>query len=199
MTAPVKSLIVFLCFFSFNISAQTDSVPQSKRSSKWYVPDGVTLQYAGGFGMLSAGAIYQPSKRSEINITAGYTPSYFGNIWTANLFGSYTPITIKPTSELSLYLLKSGLFVNFNFGKNIYLIWPSYYPENYYWWNSSMRFGPFINTELKYAPEKSLFTYTFMFHCNTNDLYLASYLTNIHTIHLHDILVFGLGIKVMQK
>jgi hypothetical protein len=194
----VKNLIVLQCLFSTIVFAQVDST-ESKISRKWYLPDGATVQYAGGFGMLSAGVIYQPTSRIETAITMGYTPPAYGKVWTTNFFGSYTFIKYQPCERISFNLLKAGAFVNLNFGKNIYLNWPDRYGDYYYWWNSSMRFGPFLDTELKYSPSKGPVNYVFSLQCNTNDLYLASYFPNYRTLEFHEILVLGFGVKILFK
>jgi len=83
--------------------------------------------------------------------------------------------------------------------KNIYLIWPSKYPDDYYWWNSAFRFGPFISSEIRYSPLKGKLNYAFNFQCSTNDIYIASYGFNRSWLYLHDIFVYGLGTKISRK
>jgi len=191
----VKSLIVFLLIFKLSAVAQSDSISTAGQNRKWYAPDGILVQYAGGTGLLSAGVVYHPGKKTEVDITVGYTPPAYGNIYTANLFTSYRLMHLKINKKLSLDPLNAGLFFNFNFAKNIYVIWPSRYPERYYWWNSSMRCGPFVNSEIKYIADDDL-NLRFFFQANTNDLYLLSYANNTGAIMLHQILVFGAGIKI---
>ncbi|MDP1621115.1 MAG: hypothetical protein Q8M08_02130 [Bacteroidales bacterium] len=196
MPHKAKSLIVFLCIFNVAGYAQFDSTLTQPKKRSWYLPNGFYTEYAGGFGMLSAGILFRPLKKTEVAISVGYTPPVHGNIWTANALVSYTLFRIRLNKQFTFHLLKTGAFVNFNFGKNIYLKWPSRYPDDYYWWNSSIRYGPFVDTELKYSPVKNNFACTFFFQCLTNDLYLYSYLPNMRFFSFCDILVFGIGIKV---
>lgn len=188
-----NSLIVLLLLISFFTSAQ---IPKEK---KWYSPEGLTIMYAGGFGMLSAGPVFYHGNKLESSLTFGYTPAAYGNIATINLLSGFKGFEIGKNKKISAQLLKAGVFVNFNIGNNIPLKWPDVYPEKYYWWNSSMRFGPYIDTGLKYSPAMHKFNYNIFFHCNTNDLYLASYILNPKTLSIYDILVFGIGIKITTQ
>jgi len=187
-----KSLIVFLSVFSLQVSAQDSAV--HKNSS--YLLRGAELQYAGSFGMVSGCALFVPFKKLEkleVGAGIGYTPPAYGNLWTANLLISCKLFQFK-YKKLTFDPIIPGIFVNFNFGKNIYIAWPEQYPANYYWWNSSIRYGPFINSELNYkiSDKKSV---TYFFRVLTNDLYLYTYLPNTRFIKFSDILVFGTGIK----
>ena len=92
-----KSLIAVLLLFDLSALAQNDSIMQNR---KWYVPTGITAEYAGGFGMVSAGALFTPLKKTELAIIGGYTPVEFGNIWTVNLLFSYSPLQLKLNERL---------------------------------------------------------------------------------------------------
>jgi hypothetical protein len=196
MLQKVKSLTAFLFIFNVPGFAQTDTGDTATAKPRWYFPCGIVTQYAGGFGMFSIGPLFKPLKKTEVAITTGYTPPSYGGIWTANFLISYSPLNVKAGKYFTLNLFQAGAFANFNFGKNIYFTWPEKYPENYYWWTSSLRFGPFINTEVKYSPVTSKNAYTFFFQCNSNDFYIASYTGNRRAISLSEILVFGIGLKI---
>lgn len=196
MLLQTKSLIVSLLISNLTVFAQTDSLFHKRN---WYLPTGITTEYAGGFGMLSVGCLFTPLKKTEVGITVGYTPPVYGNIWTANVLVSYATFRIKLNTQFTLHPLKVGAFVNFNFGKNIYLKWPSYYPDNKYWWISTMRYGPFVSIEFKYTPWKRNLGYVFFFQCLTNDLYIHIYVHNTRFISLGDILVLGTGVKFIFK
>jgi len=195
MQGKLIVLSVLLLHFKLTALATTDSSVVSK-SKSWYVPDGMSLEYAGGFGLASAGVLYNGKGKSELGISAGYVPNQYGNIWTFNMLFSYDILPVRLNKYCELHLLKAGGFINFNKGKNIYLIWPENYPRDYYWWNSSMRFGPFIDTELKIKPSKRQLSYTLFFQCLTNDLYLYTYFPNTRFIKFSDIIYFGAGIKI---
>lgn len=190
-----RNLFALLLLISTVCPGQ-DSLHSNGSKHHWYVPDGVSAEYAGGFGMISAGILYHWSKNSEVGLTAGYTPHEYGNMWSGNFLISYTLLPVRISKHIELNLLKTGVFINFNFGKNVYVKWPSYYPENYYWWNSSVRYGPFIDSEVKFKPEKSKLVYALFFQCLTNDLYLYTYFPNTRFVKLEDIIYFGAGIRI---
>lgn len=192
MQQQLKSLIMLLLLFNSVSKAQTESLAHKK---KWYIPTGCSVEYAGGFGMLSAGALFTPFKKTELAVTTGYTPPEFGNIWTVNFLLSYSPINIQLTKKIAFAPLNIGCFTSFTFGDNIYIVRPSKYSVRYYWWNSSIRVGPFIEADLKYKLNDHHRSIDFFFQCLTNDLYLATYLPNTEHISFGDILVFGLGGK----
>jgi len=195
MFRKLKNLLVLTFLIRFSAFAGTDSSAEEK-SNPWYIPDGLSIEYAGGFGLLSGGALYNWTKNSEIGISVGYVPTHYGRIWTTNFLCSYNLLPVSLNKNCELHLLKAGIFFNFNYGKNIYLMWPERYPKNYYWWNSSLRSGPFVDTELKVKPAKGKFSYTFFFQCLTNDIYLYTYFPNTRFIRIWDVVYFGAGIKV---
>ena len=190
----LRSLLALL--LAINIPAYSLDLVYPEKKKPWYSPDGFSAEYAGGFGLVSAGALYNGKSKSELGVTIGYVPNQFGNIWTTNILYSYNILPVRLNEYCELHLFKTGLFVNLNYGKNIYLSWPEKYPGNYYWWNSSIRFGPFIDTELKIKPSLKQLSYTIFFQCLTNDIYLYTYLPNTRFIRLTDIIYFGTGIKI---
>jgi hypothetical protein len=195
MQGKMQGLVVPLLLISFAVSGGTDSTTV-RENKPWYIPDGISIGYAGGFGMVSTGILYNGKGKSELGITAGYVPHKYGNIWTTNILYSYNILPWRLNNYCELHLLKAGAFINLNYGDNIYVQWPEKYPRDYYWWNSSMRFGPFLETEFKIKPSKSSLSYTFFFQCLTNDFYLYTYFPNTRFIRLYDIIYLGAGIKI---
>jgi hypothetical protein len=187
------SLAALLFLFLTNPACSQDI----RQPEKWYLPDGGLITYAGGFGVLSAGIHLQPRKRIGLEITAGYTPPRYGNIWTINMLASTRIFRLQPLPEISTGI-SGGLFVNFNLGKNIYIVWPDRYAKNYYWWNSSIRYGPYLEGDVTWFPSGSKWEYSAFLHCNTNDLYIASYINNTDEMLLIDMVVFGAGIRVKR-
>jgi hypothetical protein len=188
-------LITCLCIFSLPAFPQQES---AGRKDAWYRPRGAHLEYAGGFGMFSAGISIEPGRYAEVTLSAGYTPPPYGDIWTTNLLLSYDVIRVKLSENISVHPVIVGAFLTVNYGDNIYVSRPDYYPEGYYWWNSAIRYGPFINTEIKFTPDDSKHSYSLFFRTLTNDLYIYSYASNTRYLSISDILVFGLGIKICR-
>lgn len=184
-----------LCLFSTATLAQLDTL----HKAPWYKLKGFSLMYAGGFGMIAGGIYFNPLKNTEFAFSSGYTPKHFGGIWTINSLLSYNIWKIKLNNKWELHPINTGGFLNLNIGKNIYLQYPAKYPDEYYWWNSAIRYGPFVLSELKYFPDKGNLNYKVFFQTSTNDLYIASYGFNRSSIYLHEILVYGFGMKAERK
>ncbi len=191
----VLSSILFVFSGSCFAQMPTDSTIQRR---KWFVPDGILMQYAGGSGLISGGVFYHAYPKTEFAFTVGYTPPKFGNITTLNLYGSYT-FRKYHYHNFVFEFVSAGAFVQTSMGDRIYLKWPDRYPEKYYWWNSSIRFGPFLNSQLSYSPQKHKLVYTAFFQCNTNDLYIATYYHSSKAIRFSEILVLGTGLKISFK
>lgn len=189
-----KSLIALWCSFNtLCFGQEKDSIISS---SKWFIPDGVSAQFAGGVGMVSAGILYKTSEKTDFTISAGYVPPKFGRIFTINAFGTYHPLQVKLCKQTEWNVLNAGIFVSSAIGNNIYIKWPEYYPRKYYWWNSSIRYGPFLESEIKYNLPGSESSCSLFFQANTNDLYLSVYFHSTNAVKLSEILVFGTGLRV---
>jgi len=145
--------------------------------------------------MFSLGTGWYPAKKTELKFSVGYTPPPYGNIWTTNVLITYSFLKISLNSNLKFEPFKTGIFLNTSYGKNIHLVWPSHYPDNYYWWSSSLRVGPLLESEITYESPKLGNDYSFFFQCLTNDLYIASYVVNTDFVSFGDILILGFGIK----
>jgi hypothetical protein len=195
---PTRNLIVFLFLSSFSASGQTSSSEDSLIERDWYLPDGIVAGYAGGTGMVSAGMLYRISKRTDVSFTVGYTPPKYGAIWTTNLFLSLTMLKARISPELEIGV-KSGVFLNYNIGDNIYLNRPEQFPDGYYWWNSAIRCGPFLELEGVRIPAKGKWKHSLYLHCNTNDLYMAAYMYSYKAVSFSDILVLGVGFRMELK
>src|SRR6187397_869005 len=110
-TEMLKILLVLLSATSLTAFAATDSLSVSGKKA-WYVPDGISMEYAGGFGLASAGILYNGTGKSEVGFTVGYVPSKYGNIWTTNFLYSYNILPVRLNDFCELHLFKTGLFVN---------------------------------------------------------------------------------------
>ena len=193
MNRIIEILIVSLFLFSDVIQAQNSNNHVSYLNER---SAGYMMEYAGGFGMVSAGIYYKPFKHFEFQSCIGYTPPAYGEIYSVNFLQLYFPFAIKVNNHFNLCPLAIGAFENFNFGKNILLRWDSRYPVEYYWWNSAFRFGPVAQATLHYKNLKHNLHPAFFFQCSTNDLYIASYGNKTTSIKFHEILVYGLGVKI---
>jgi len=193
-----KGLIILSFLFSFSAYGQKNAEEDSSSKRKWYVPDGFVAEYAGGIGMASTGISYNVTKHITTELSVGYTPPMYGNIWTTNLFTSHSILKQKVSKQFQ-FGLEAGVFLSYNIGNHIYLKWPEQFHKYYYWWNSACRYGPFVNAESTYIPEKGKWNYSVFLQCNTNDLYLYAYRHSYNAISFTEIIVLGTGIKLELK
>ncbi|MBL7877813.1 MAG: hypothetical protein JNL53_19260 [Cyclobacteriaceae bacterium] len=169
------------------------------QESKNWGPDFLVAQYAGSIGYASVGVGYDLGKKSRASIHYGYVPENKGgvlNIVTGKY--SYSPVTIQPSSKYLIQPINVGGMISYHLGGDYYFRWPKHrYPTGYYWWSSALRIHATIESSITFQINdsfiKSITTYV---EFNTNDLYIISYLQNIESLHLFDIVKTGVGVRV---
>lgn len=167
-----------------------------------FIPNLYTLQFAGSIGFGSIGAGYASTNdRFNLSLGYGYVPKSLGgrlDILHAKLV--YKPFAMPLGNKLIWKPANPVFFLSYTINEGFYGNWPEHqYPKDYYWWNSAYRLHGGLSSELSIpsAPQNKLIkNYTFYVEANTNDLYLASYLTNRNYLTIYDILKLGMGIKV---
>jgi hypothetical protein len=188
-------IIIFLFVFQQFIYSQG--------SRKTILPvSAVSLQFAGSTGFLTGG--YFRCTKNEIfqlGLLYGYVPKDLGGtLHSLSLKFVYNPFKIVPDRRIYIEPLQAGVFFCQNFGKNLYLTWPGYYPKDYYWWPASLRSHIFLSSSISARIDKSSWIdhLSVYFEVNTNDLYLASYLlkNNSSSVSFYDIIFFGTGLKL---
>ena len=174
---------------------------EKKRPAGW-IPNQATLQFAGSIGLMSLGVGYTNSHDNlNLQVGYGYVPESAGgrlDILHAKLL--YKPFTVKLGSFTLWRPLNPGGFISYTLNEGFYGKWPEHqYPKDYYWWNSAMRLHASISSEISLGtlPSNRLVkSYAFYVEANTNDLYIASFLTNRSYLSVWDILKLGAGVKI---
>jgi len=159
---------------------------------------GVSLQFAGSVGFLSAGYYRRTEKEKiELSLIYGHTPRVFGGpLHSVSFKFLYSPFRIGFLHRFSFEPLQAGIFIAQNFGRNLYVTWPDKYPSHYYWWPNSLREHVFASSQVSFSPTHTAFEkISAYFEANTNDLYIYSWAPNRGAITLYDIIFFGIGIK----
>jgi hypothetical protein len=169
----------------------------------WYRLQHGLLQFAGGQGMVAAGAGYSlVRRRLDLDLLAGYVPRRYSTtalgIFTAKLTYSPWLLPLGPGSW-QLQPLSFGAQLNHTAGSGLNASRDAKYPRGYYWWSARTRLGAFVGGRLRTVvrlgaarPPHKLALY---YELGTNDLYLASWWNNRGALGLPDILTLGLGIK----
>lgn len=199
MAVRLLSLKISLLLFSRFVFGQELTCEDNDQPGRWYLPDRYIAVYAGGWGMFSAGVVFQPVKNADLIFNFGYTPPAYGEIYSVNAIATYNVLPVKFTESITFNPISFGGFINTNYSKEVKLNWSSKYPDDYYWWQSSLRYGPIWLMSLNYQPLKSRTDYGVFFQCSTNDLYISSYYGNTNALQLSDILVLGFGVSIGWK
>jgi hypothetical protein len=183
------------------LAAPAPDPPQAERP--WYRPQHLVLQTAGGLGMVAAGAGYEYGKnRLETDILLGYVPKHFAGstLSMASLKMLYSPFRLQLTDKVQLLPVTLGAYFSYTHGTlNDEL--KGQYSSDYYWFSTDTRYGPLLGSRLTYLGAPVAATgqprkISFYYDLGTNDLYLASYLSNRNGgISLGQILTLALGVK----
>ena len=201
MKIIIKYTFLFIfALVGFAASAQDSHTTNTDR--KWYLPDHVTLQFAGNIGLLSAGPGYSYlNDKVNTDILYGFVPGFESNtsihILTAKNY--YTPFRVDLNDKFQWEALKLGTGVSYSLGQQFYTSLPKRYPDNYYWWASSLRFTPFIGTAIsaKVGNDATIIKrLQFYTELGTTDLDLVSKLDN-KSLSVYDILNLAIGTKLV--
>ena len=190
----MKKLTLLLLFCSQFLFAQIE-----KRK---ILPTSVAVvQYAGSIGWLSAGYFRQSfNEKIELGLLYGNTPESKGGEIHALVFKIiYEPLQINLNEKFQIEPIQAGVFIVQNFSNNLHMKWPDKYDKGYYWWTNSMRFHVFLGAQAGYVLDNPVIRkISLYFEVNTNDLYLASYVSNnnANTLGIDEIFFFGTGLKI---
>ena len=176
-------------------------IDKYKRSWEKLIPKHTVFQYAGGMGLISAGAgwNYGKHKQCETDVLFGYLPKYSSENWklTLTLKQNYIPWRHSVNNSLSFEPFECGLYLNTVFSDEFWVSEPNRYPKGYYGFSTRIRTHVFIGQRLRYEiPEryrrlaKSM---TVFYELSSCDFYVVSAFTN----HLNpdDCLRLSFGVK----
>ena len=119
------------------------------------------------------------------------------NIVSAKLI--FNPKTYDIDSRLRLSPFDLGLMGSFHYGDNFETRWPEgVHPKGYYWWHPALRAHLILETSLNYEFAKGhrFQSVSGYIEFNTNELYLVSFIQNLKTVRLTDIVKIGIGLRL---
>ncbi len=186
--------------FQYSAFAQDSHTSDTDRN--WYLPDHLTLQYAGNIGMLSAGPGFSYlNDKVNTDLLYGYVPAFEANtsihILTAKTY--YKPYVKPLKNDLQWEPLKLGAGLSYSLGSQFYTSLPKRYPDSYYWWASSLRITPFIGTSISSGVgHRSTIIKRVQLYAElgTTDLDMVSKFGN-KRLPLFDIFNLGIGTKLV--
>ena len=170
---------------------------------RWYRPKHLALQTGGGLGMVAAGAGYEFAKnRLETDILIGYVPKYYAGstLSLASLKFMYSPFRLPLGEKFQLVPLTVGGYFSYTHGTlNDEL--KGQYSADYYWFSTDTRYGPLLGSRVTFLAPAIAATgqprkISFYYELGSNDLYVASYLTNRNGgLGVGQLLTLALGLK----
>lgn len=196
-------LRIFFCLLSL-LAIPAFTFAQTEQDSlaarKWYVPDGVTLQFAGNTGMLALGANYSYFQdKLNAELLYGYVPEFDAeeSLHLLTLKAIYKPFKkIAVGHNLLLTPLRTNLALSYHFRSQFSTSWSNAYPEGYYWWISSLRLSGGLGSEITYPLQnsKKIKSLTLYGEAGTYDLIVTSAVKD-KTLTGWDILSFSVGVR----
>lgn len=168
--------------------------------AKKLAPDFAQIQYAGSNGWIGLGAGYEFFNRHlRTNFQYGYVPPAKGgplHLFSGAVF--YQPVRIRTGNRLQINPLDIGFKGSYQLGNDYFFKLPSRYPPNYYWWKPAFRLHLAIESSLtyKFAQNAGIRTLSAYLECNTNDLYLVSYVLNAGSLRVGDVVKTGIGVRL---
>jgi len=173
-----------------------------EREQSVLVPDYGKFQFAGNIGFFSLGAGYEFLQRTvQADFMYGFVPKSEGGkeIHSITLKMTIAPGRIYLGKGYEWVPVQFGGFANFAIGDNYKLIWPGYYPRNYYH-STSFNSGEFIGMRIgKKLSENSVIDKIDIYaEIGTLTIYIHDYI-NSDYIDFGDIFNLALGVTVYFK
>ena len=178
--------------------------PRATRSERpWYRPRHLIVQTGGGIGMVAVGAGYTYlNNKVETDLLLGYVPKRYAGSTLTLASGKllYSPFTVRLAEQWQLKPLTVGGYLSYTHGTlNDEL--KGQYSSDYYWFSTDTRYGPLVGGRVTYLAAPVAATgqprkLSFYYELGSNDLYLASYLTNRNGgLSFGQLLTLALGVK----
>jgi len=187
----MRKVFIFLTIIFFVIQ----EVNAQEKFIQKIQPDHLKIQFAGNFGVLSAGLGYSFCNNIiQTDLFYGFVPKSIGGnniniIAEKNTFRLYK----QPLPKDHLLTCSIGFSIIYTITKNTFLFLPSHFPNDYYKTNA-IRIAPNISFNLINVPKNI----SFYFDIGTLDNYLWYYIKS-NCIDFTDIWSFAIGINIPLK
>jgi hypothetical protein len=183
----------------FSILSVSSVVAQEK--AHWAIPDFFAIQHAGSIGFFSAGVGYDVfDSKARFSTHFGTVPFNRGgtlNVLSTKLF--FKPTTITVWNRVKFNPVDVGVMVSYHYGDDFESNWPEgVHPKGYYWWHPALRAHLGMESSLTYECKKghAFKSVTGYIEFNTNELYLVSFVQNMKTVKVWDIIRIGAGARI---
>lgn len=167
----------------------------------WPIPDHLKTQFAGNIGFLSVGAGYlHGNDKLETDLFVGFLPKSIGgdHIVSVSTKMTYSPWKFALNEEYTVIPFSIGPYLSYSFGSQFDTILPNEYPDGYYWWATSLRFGAFVGgrVQMYIGDKQRIKSFDFYYELGTYDLEFLSYMQNREALQISDIFSLALGVKL---
>lgn len=164
------------------------------------IPRYAKIQYAGGMGLLSAGAgwNYGHNRSWETEVLWGFVPSFSNDRTklTMTLRENYVPWSVPLGKDWSLQPLSCGIYINTIFDGNLWIKEPKKYPNGYYWFSTKIRTHIQLGQRISFHDKKFIRrTMSLFYELSTCDLYILNACSNRY-VRLSDILSLSFGFRI---
>ena len=192
-------MIRAVAFIGISLLFLSQGVAQEKQH--WAVPDFFVIQHAGSIGFFSAGVGYDVFKsNARFSTHFGTVPFNRGgtlNVLSTKLF--YKPTTITVWNRVKFNPVDFGIMASYHYGDDFESRWPEgVHPKGYYWWHPALRVHLGMESALTYECKKghAFESVTGYIEFNTNELYMVSFVQNMKSVSVWDVVKIGAGARI---
>ena len=194
----MKRLICISLLLASSFTSFGQDVTDKK---SWPIPDHLKTQFAGNIGFLSVGAGYlHGNDKLETDLFVGFLPKSIGgdHIVSVSTKMTYSPWKFALNEEYTVIPFSIGPYLSYSFGSQFDTILPNEYPDGYYWWATSLRFGAFVGgrVQMYIGDKQRIKSFDFYYELGTYDLEFLSYMQNREALQISDIFSLALGVKL---
>ncbi len=188
-----KLVLVFLIW----LVSQLQAVAQQH----WATPNFATVQYAGSTGYVSAGIGYNLlNNKARLSGHFGTVPlTQGGAIHIISTKLMFNPTTLTVWNRVKMRPVDLGLLTSYNIANKVVTgTLQGREPVGYYWWNPAFRIHMAMESSVTYEFKKGhpVRAVTGFVEFNTNERYFATFVRNIRTISVWDVVKVGTGARI---
>lgn len=166
----------------------------------WAIPDFATFQHEGSIGFVSTGLGYDVLKsNARFSTHFGIVPLKHGgmvNVVSMKLF--FKTATLTVWNRLRLNPFDVGVMGSFHYGDFEAQSPDGLRSKGYYWWHPALRAHLGMESSLSFHFKKDhpLQSVTAYIEFNTNERYFISFIQNIKTVSVWDVVKIGTGGRI---
>lgn len=191
--------ILILCAMILGPATAWSLDVEEAGTEKIYVPDYVRAQFAGDFGLLSAGPGYSFFDRHlAFDLGFGYTPlDTGGSVFQGNAEVSFDPIQLDVTRALELHPIRAGVFLTYLAGSDFWTTSPDRF-DGSYGFSTSWVYGPSLGGGFFLATSRRgiLDAVDVYWRASYNNLHRRILTENADAVRPLELVTLGFGVRL---